>query len=88
MGPFEIMSITLAAQEELEQKSLENQWVLAAFRRNAMLSWRLHYTTERLERADLQEWCAAFSEGTSRMKDIWLENRYIPLVEFRDVQTT
>ena len=76
MGPFEIMTITVAAHGEMEQKSLENQWVLAAFRRNAMLSWRPNFTTGRLERADLEEWCQSFPEGTSRMKDIWLQNRY------------
>ena len=76
MGPFEIMTITLAAQEGMEQKNLENNWVLAAFRRNGMLSWRPNLSTGRLERADLQEWRQSFPEGTSRMKESWLENRY------------
>ncbi len=75
MGPKGMMQITVRAQEHLEKENAEKNWVLAAMRRNFMLSWRTDVKAKKFVRSDSQEWAKELPEGTSRMRESWYEDR-------------
>ncbi len=75
LGTKGMTQITVRAQELLEKENAEKNWVLAAMRRNSMLSWRPDVKAKQFARSDSQEWAKELSEGTSRMRESWYEDR-------------
>jgi len=71
-----IMRIAQEAHAGVEAKNAELNLILAGARRNGMLSYRPDFTQNKLVRSDSQDWAKSLPEGSHRMKESWLDNRY------------
>ena len=66
-GAFEIMWALSKAHAEIVSQNLEQEFVLAAARRNFFLSWRPALSQGRFIRTDSEPWCLQFPEGSHRI---------------------
>jgi hypothetical protein len=75
-GAFEIMWALSKAHAEIVSQNLEQEFVLAAARRNFFLSWRPALSQGRFIRTDSEPWCLQFPEGSHRIDQQWAKERY------------
>jgi len=71
-----IIRIAREAHEGVEKRNAELNLILAGSRRNGMLSYRPDFAQNKLVRSDSQDWAKSLPEGSHRMKESWLDDRY------------
>ena len=78
-GAYEQLRIVCAALEKLEEANAASSTLLAAMRRNGYLALRPDLKQKCLVRVDddpRQKWAVKFPQGSHRLMDAWVKQRY------------
>ena len=67
-GYYEVVKCMVSAVENLQEKFIKNDTLLAAGRRNGWLALRPSLSQQRFVPSHEQAWCATFLEGSHRMQ--------------------
>ena len=84
VGPLEIVTAVVAAQEAMAEKNLKDEWVLRAAVRNGILVYRPDPASGRLVELLSQSWAKemGLEVGTKRYSPEWLRDR----LKWRDAE--